>query len=101
MNNREAGWGAIQSLAFVVTLIIFVKCLGFYTLYAMRRLFDNVEDQMMRPRSVTPEDGLNLESFAYITAYLLEKEDENIDANTGATPAHDFVANENDLEMLD
>jgi len=56
---------------------------------------------MIRPRSVTPEDGLNLESFAYITAYLLEKTDENIDVNTGATPAHDFVANENNLELLD
>ena len=47
-----------------------------------------------------PEGALNLESFAYITAYLLEQNDENIDEN-GATPAHDFVANESNLEVLD
>ena len=77
----------------VVTVLMFLKNLSIVTFYIVRRVFDNVTDGKLRPRTVTPEGSLNVCSYAYITAYLMQTHDSEIDEN-GNNPAHRLVTSE-------
>ena len=76
LNNNTVGWSGISYIAFIVTLMMFIKNVGFMTIYLIRRVIDYDIDAKMRPRTRTPTSKLELEKFAYITAYLLDPQEE-------------------------
>ena len=78
---------------------MFVQNLAYLTMFTIRRVIDNDADAKMRPCTAAPISKLQLDAFSYITAYLLQPEDDC--AQFGNTSVHRVVSSENDLKKLD
>jgi hypothetical protein len=77
MNNDIVGWSGLAVFCFAITVIMFIQNLAYMTMYAIRRVIDNDPDAKMRPRTANPISKLQLDSFSYITAYLMQPEDDS------------------------
>jgi hypothetical protein len=50
-----------------------IKNVAFFTVYFIRVAIDGDRDALMRPRTEEPASTLEMETFSYIQAYLLDK----------------------------
>lgn len=100
-NNNKAtvGWSGIATLSMLVIVAMFIKNVGYLTLYSIRRLIDRQDDAPMRPKAGLAMSRLEMEAFQCIQAYLIDPQDDGCDQN-GNTKSHQLVKNETDFGSL-
>ena len=71
----------------LVLIAMFIKNLGFLTIYAIRNIIDKCDDAHMRPITAKQISRLEMEAFNCIQAYLLDPQDDSVD-QFGNTRTH-------------
>lgn len=83
----------------LVLVVMFVKNVGYLTLYSIRRMIDRKDDAPMRPKAGAALSRLEMEAFQCIQAYLIDPQDDGCDHN-GNTKSHQLVMNETNFSSM-